>query len=410
MQLPFNTKRINVIGVHHSTNEQFSLGLLVLNYKSGNLTIEKSINKIPDFLTISTHLAKKSEILLNVTGSEVIYRQVQKVENGISDVNILNMAYPGSSLNTLAWSIVRVDNGSAFVSTIRKELILQHANHLNSQGYFVTSFIVGAMIGGFFGHLLKDTQYYDVIPSGELDLNFASQSLSGFIVQPNEAIETTIAWDSNILERWQIPLLSVALNHVTSSDDLSITSTSIPEFTNTLLESKYYHKFTRFLKYFLAIALFVLAINGLIFTKLTQEKTILEEELSNNSGLLEKLSKQKESIKNKERLINIYGIGSQKTIAKLADDIGKAVPENGISFVSLDLFPLNSKLSDEKPVFRPNYIRIQGEADEVLYLNRLIQNLTTCNWVKDIKLVNFKTTSNQNAGTFCIELITMPAL
>ena len=261
-----------------------------------------------------------------------------------------------------------------------------------SLGPFVMNNIVG-LLEGQSDHI-HATHYKILLKEGRI----SQLELSDNRTQENEyRVAGESLTDGSILP------YALALQHFTGVSDQVVFETEKPPVQQ---EEFIYKNIYRYLGYgMLGLFFTILLINYLVFTGYQNRTDNLTQQISANTGMIEKLDKLNKEFRVKNELVNKSGLLQQTMFSYYADRIASSVPSE-ITLTKMELFPLQDKIrSGEEIRFNRKIIRIQGKTKYSIRLNNWLNELKKESWIKNVKVNDFYQEDLHEAGEFAMEII-----
>lgn len=123
----------------------------------------------------------------------------------------------------------------------------------------------------------------------------------------------------------------------------------------------------------------------------------------------EKSRKDQESlnalVKSKEGFLQQSGWDRQARTSFFADRLAGFLPQ-GVWFTSLNFYPLNTTLSDDKEYyFKRDTVQLTGMCYDPVQINVLMNNIRTLEEVQEVSMKNYSFKKSEETGSFALELI-----
>ena len=151
--------------------------------------------------------------------------------------------------------------------------------------------------------------------------------------------------------------------------------------------------------YAMAIFLFLLLMNVLIFDQFSKQKRVLATSLMQNSSVIEELQVLEEELHVKQEFFNNASWMHSTNFSFYASEIGRTVVA-GLALDELSINRKDPKNKNKKEVqFEEGVILIKGHCDKSATLNEWKKSVKDLDWVKDIDVRSFDRDS-KDGGNF----------
>lgn len=165
-------------------------------------------------------------------------------------------------------------------------------------------------------------------------------------------------------------------------------------------ESKFFVLFQRTAVLLLSVFFAVLLTNFLLFSKI---QTRLDQMKTSGEDLMhqiEQIEQMKAQVSEYQKLTNSKAVHPLETYSYFLDEMARSRP-SGVWFNKLSIYPLSKKQELNKALeLDPSSFLLQGETNDPVSLNRLINTLEEMTWVQDIELMNYESLSDKPGAGF----------
>lgn len=397
--------KVVVLGLNYYSDNEYTIKLIICTYRSGMFYIDKSYNNIPNLQSLNKYITKSVPLIVHISGIVTINRHIPiSGDYSLVDDQAINHALPGTDLAKLIWTEVKTMNSGTFISFARKEKLLEPLQTLQIE-FFVTAYTVGPFIGGFL-FFNQETEENDIfkIQSDNITLLIKKTQLVAFEEIHEDTHNEPFNWKGYNLEPLDIPLIGAAIICFSGFESFPVSYKDVEEINIQKEEFVYYSKYSRILKYVLVGLLFLLTVNTFLYMKYRKDGEIAGRDLIQYQGILQNLKAYEDDIRNKEKIIRDFGIGSIGNYALLSDKSALALPKNGIRLKSLDICPVNEKKTGQDWSITPEIILIKGEVDNSDILDSYIESLKSAGWTKDVLLKYYRFSIDQQNALFGLEI------
>lgn len=286
-----------------------------------------------------------------------------------------------------------------YVSLARKEFLQEITEELNKAGIIVICVALGPW------RTVNLIKYFDSLPdelrSGNYYFRFnkTGQVISTF-EKTDEYLEETIIVDSREIKSTSFLALSIALEYYIEEDKeclFDLIRNNKREYLSKILFNK--------VGILLLVLIFVvLMVNTLLYFHFSDRKQVLENKLSGNQELKNRLDSLQKELDWKKNFLMQSGMLNRSKKAFYADRIAGTVPQN-IILEKLEINPVIGKIRLNKEItLRTDVIFINGNARNSSDLNNWINKLKELSWVNRVEIVSYLQDDIANNGIFSLEI------
>ena len=340
---------------------------VVILKKSKNLIdIKDCFTGIDTYDGIFEHLKPGMPLYLSLNGRGILHKKLQS-GNGSDSINQL---LPNASPDDFYMQAYKIDENERIVSVIRKDTLNTILDHFKNSKNFLMEISLGPFVINNIVGLLEGQS--DHIHAAHYKILLKEGLISQIEHSDNQTQENEYRVAGESLTDWSILPYALALQHFTGVSDQVDFETEKPPVQQ---EEFIYKNIYRYLGYgMLGLFFTILLINYLVFTGYQNRTDNLTQQISANTGMIEKLDKLNKEFRVKNDLVNKSGLLQQTMFSYYADRIASSVPSE-ITLTKMELFPLQDKVrSGEEIRFDRKVIRIQGKTKYSIRLN---------NWLHD---------------------------
>lgn len=364
--------KVNVIRIFR-TDDGEVFTVLSASKKRDRIEL-KSSTVYANYDELERHIDVKLPVLLVVDGKGVLNKRIDF--NNHDDIvwhrNIDNSAIFFTSYKTR-------DNN--FMSFCRKKVITDYCDRFLKSGIS----IVDSYVGSFLAALLNKSLAEDVVLSGDINLHFEENELSGFDKRENPVANTYVIGDDSISSD-ALPMYGTLLHFYLQQDSVDKTDDG-----HAVAEELLYKKIFNFtgalmLGGFLACLLASYILTGYYMSK-NLEMNLESIYFMKSRKMIVDLEKQKDV---KVQILNETGFLTSKFLSFYAFELLGGIPKD-ISLNQIDVTPLAGEIREDKKVgFDVKTIMLMGENKSEISLNQWISSLKERNWVKKLEILSIK--------------------
>lgn len=379
--------------VFHSRSE-FVCHITICRKRKGQLEIvsqesEKNLHETKKILK------KVSAFYLLVTGRPVIHKKLSRFYDNPQELttNLLPDAKQGEFVSQCFEY-----NSSFYGAVLRKEALQEVIKPFNEARLFPQTVLLGPAVMGLLPALLNE------------EINFSTTAYSVSIADqgvtfngPADQPERLITIGNDQVNTWNVPALCTCIQgqaqmiSATVIDDILV-----KQAASEAIQKRRFRK----LSALIVTVLFVLTTGNFLFNRsYAKEHEQLDEALALNRQMLTEIEKLEKDIDEKKSLLGQRPASSGPVISLIGDRIGASVPQK-IRLQNLEIFPLQGKISKEKPIgFSFNKVTIEGVSTESDVLDKWIQQCKRFDWVKDVLIVKYNFDHEKKKGFFKLEFL-----
>lgn len=347
-------------------------------------TVEKRKNELvisskesrSNYTQILEKPKKEYPVFLVVNNANIIQKEFEGTD--VSDVKVLNKAFPSIKIDDFYYEIWRLETQS-IVAICRKSYIEEIISAYNQLGVTFAGVSLGvcsiSAIKGFF----KTT-----VVTNSQTVSFDSSPLLS-----NDVTKLVQTYDVNGLDVHSSYILafSASLQKIITNNS---TTGTIKEFNDGLYYTFYQKSFfTKVSRFMVFILLGLLLINFFIFNHYFKKANESTANLNSNKEMIDKIKTIKFRLKDKEnKLKNATNVFDSKSSFYI-NELVKEVP----SSVLLDEFtyhPLEKKIKpDEQIAIISSTIVISGKTNNTTDFTNWVEALGNYSWLKKVTIVHF---------------------
>ncbi len=382
-------KKVRGLEWHESVQSSscFAHCLLVKSRNKIELIEQGEIDSFEDFVKeVKTDIP----LVLNVTGKGILAKII--AGNVEASEQTLQMLLPHAALNDFYIQVVPLENYS-LVSIVRRTKVDDILKRLTENKYRVIDLIIGINSLPVLAPILEETSlmnrdyFLSLIPEIYLEKNL------------DKSVNYTFG-DNKISEK-QISSLGAAWSIWFPTEGMS---TVKPSLLQGKIEEERQRRMFKLIGTFALVFFFLsLAINLVVFQKLTKEVATLQQKTFVNKGFLRQMDSLNQELAIKEQLAESTGIKKASRITFFADKIAETVPND----IKLKVMAINENTKKVKAkkriVFADNEIRIAGNSKTTSELNDWINELEKLDFTSRVGLINY-TGSGKQKGEFEINI------
>lgn len=390
----------SIAGIHIDidSDDRCLAQLVLLRKNRSKLLVDKKKDKISDLESLVKSLSKNTPVSLSIDGKGIIYKKVS-LTGDEDELSLLHKLMPNAGTDDFFVQRHMITENQGFVSAIRNETLENILKIFGRHKIFVTRFTAGPFDLNHIAGLLKDNPK-EIHCENKIYL-LENGSLSGCSTNGGDHFPKLFrAGDEEILESY-IVAFAGAVAYFANPDP------GLPEQIIAAKEEFCYKRLFLVTRWAMAVFLFLLLFsNYMLFEKYDKKNGELTFKVSQNKGLLNKLDTLAADLKMKEDFIARNDFLKSNSQSYYADRIAGTVP-NAIILTTMDMQPLEKKLKDgDRPEFTRHIIRISGMSKNSVAFNEWIKDLNSCDWLKEVEVVNYAQEDEFSAGIFEVYIST----
>lgn len=340
-------------------------------------------------------LRKISCFYLVVSGKPVIYKKLSKYYENSQELTgvLLPDAKQGEFVSQCTEA-----GGQFYGAVIRRDVLQEFIRSLGESKLFPQTVLLGPAVMTLLPSVLNgvptiSTSVYTVSMENDT-VSFSTHSAH----QPQ-----IISMGSDQIQASNIPALCACIQAqthyplVTVPDDVEV-----KKAMGEALQKRRFKK----LVLTLTLVLLVVTTGNFIFNQsYAQQYNQLEEQLALNRQMLTEIEKLEKDIDEKKSLLGKRPVSNGPVISLIGDRLAATVPAK-IRLLNLEIFPLEGKISREKPVgFAFNKVLVEGVSSESDVLDKWMDQCKKFDWVKDVLIVKYTFDHEKKRGWFKLELL-----
>ena len=378
-------------------DDKINASVVILKKLKNMVDVKDCFTGIDTYDRIFEHLKPGTPLYLSLNGKGILHK---KLQSGNKPDNI-NQLLPNASPDDFYMQAYRINENERIVSIVRKDVVNTVLDHFNNSRHFLVEISLGPFILNSVVGLLENQDGY--LNAAHYKILLENDKISQIEHSDDQIQENKYLIAGESLTDKNILPYALALQHFTGVSDHVVFEAERPPVQQ---EEFIYKKLYGYLGYgMLGLFFIILLINYLVFTGYQNRTDNLTQQISANTGMIEKLDKLNKEFRVKNDLVIKSGLLQQTMFSYYADCIASSVPPE-ITLTKMALFPLQDKVrSGEEIRFDRKIIRIEGKTKYSIRLNNWLNMLKKENWIKNVKVNDFYQDDLHEPGEFAIEII-----
>lgn len=341
-------------------------------------------------------LKKVSHIYLAITGKPVIHKKLSRYYE--HNHELVNVLLPDAKTGDFTAQCFEM-NGSFYGCIMRKDLLEQVMAFFSSAKLFPETVLIGPYALSLLPVILQEdikisTSAYDVLIE-----NKHLQSIQAAA----ETSNTLLNIGGEKANSFNLTGLCLCLQaQVKAMLYTSIDDAMVKTATGEALQKR---KFKKLLALSVVLLLLMVGSNFFANQHYAEKYARLDEQLALNRQVLTEIEKLERDIAEKRSLLGQRPGSNGPVISMIGDQLAATVPTK-IKLQNLEIFPVNGKISKEKPIaFSFNKVLVEGISSESEVLDNWISQCKKFDWVKEVQIVKYNFDHEKRKGLFKLELL-----
>ncbi|MDP4209201.1 MAG: PilN domain-containing protein [Bacteroidota bacterium] len=387
-----------VLGIHcyQATGEDPLFHYLELTRKGSKIIVGQNESYQGSLEEFRVRLPKDIPIFLSIEGKGILHKKVT-VDPSQS---VIHQAMPNANADDFLESHYPGPNDTVFISIARKDQIEELISTFNEYNLPVIGLNISPFLCLNLLNLFSELPIEISTGAYRISCSEDRQYLLDFKKEVNkDSSERYFLGGEYISACFLLPYYHALTYYVPDENELRCLP--VTEQQEEYNAKRVFMFSGRGMLIFLFMALMV---NFFYFSKYSQQKQMLEGQVSGNGQLLKNLKSLKDELAWKEKFMIQTGIIKNSYMAYYADQIGQTLPDE-ITLEKMEIHPLLSKVKKQKEIeLEPDKIVIDGLAGNNMVLNDWVRILKNKHWIQDVSVVNYTKEENAEAGIFSIEI------
>lgn len=372
----------------------FSCNITLCRQKKGKIEIVEQLGQL-EFSDAKKWLKKAVKIHLLITGKPVIFKKLSKFYENPNELTAALL--PDARANDFVSQCSALEN-TFYGTAIRKETLYDVLKQFNEAGFFPETILFGPAVIGLLPTILeKDISLSTLVYSISV---FEKKAVFSSASDPSDEI---ISLGGDQVHVFNLPSLCLCISSQLQQPVFS--DTGDPEVRKNHKESVQKKRFKTTAS-LVVILLFVISATNFFVNRFYSEKfNTLEEKIAMDRQVLNEIERLEKDVSEKKLLLGNHPASGEPVISLVADRIGSTVPP-GIRLSSFDVFPIESKMSKDKPISF-SFIKavVEGSTSRSETLDEWISRCRTFEWVKDVLIVKYNFDREKKKGLFKLEFL-----
>lgn len=381
-------KRRNIVGVEYVTSSSE-------DYLLSYCHVEKSYKKIrlkafgEESVQTLKKKSKRKDIHLNISGKQVLYKQISVGENP-DENSIISKVIPAGKVQDFYYQLTDV-SGKAWCAVIRKDNLQQIIETFDEQKLNVVNVSLGPLNSAGFKEIIGVD---DIVTSSSL-IQFEDGNVS--ITKRKEEAGPKQLIDGKTVSNYHVNAFSTALSyHIETGNSYG----DLPNVSINLSESRYDQMKLILGGLFLMVMSVILLAN--LFLRSSYEEALSDLNMVNaqSEDSYQQLTSRQLELSNKKNLLIQNGMDRAGVAAFYSDRIASTIP-SGVNLLQLDIKPLDKTLKDgERSSFIKETILVTGVSPNSADLNKWTVLLHGLEFVNEVTINNYSQSDRENPGIF----------
>lgn len=364
--------------VEHTVNNNVeAFNLLKLKKEKKELKIIEN-KQLESLNSVFLNLKKQQHIFLIINNQQVLFKELKGKFK--TDISVIKSAFPSIKISDFYYQIASTTQ-KHFIAICRKSYVESVINKYQKNKISVI---------GFSLHNLSILELSPFIEQESITTSNAEIKLNNDLIESVQKKEvSTKNYYINNLELsndFVLPLAGV-LSYYLNTNQVNGNDTI---YKNTL-NQHYLNKrfFLLGVKGGLSVLFLILFTNFIVFSSLHKKASNLNNEVLIKSNQKNTLSKIKNRVDKKTKLVNgIYSI-SESNISWILNTIGQSVP-NKIQLTKLEFQPIKNSIKEGKEIIvLNNKIKVKGISKSNDLFTNWISSLELKKWIEKVVVLNY---------------------
>ncbi len=394
--------RSAVIGVECQLQEDecFGFRLCELSERKKKIEIHKYIRFTEDEAELKQALKKETAIHLLIQGRGIILKKSECNPEDTDEV-LLNKCLPGVDSDDFYIQRYTIDEATAYIGIVRKELVYRLLNFFSTNKIIVASISLGPFVAEDIFPLLNLSAFIEQeVCLGNYELTVASGKINNIRLL-TEAVQEAIDLQGLRVEGDYIFAFSVAMAQYMQTTN-KINHTEIAALEEEHKEFKTHQKLTR------AILLGVAAIciiNFIVYKYYRSEFKDCYAEVQINQESLRNFDNMKLQFEEKKDVLDRNGLLEASRISYYSDKIAASLLQ-GINLTKMESFPMKkiNVEGQEDYIFQNEKIIVSGTCEQSIDFNSWERILKRMEWIKAVSILNYAQEKESELAKFSVEI------
>ncbi len=377
-----------------------SCSAILLKKAGSKVVTEKVFESCNSLQALSSQMKDKPPVVLVINGKGIIHKHISWNESDDART-LLGKVLPNASLTDFYIQQSAPFNGKVLVSAARRSLIDQILDQCAEQKLDIIGCSLGPLIiesilplldtGGGYQYDFSFLEYSLSIVDNHLETFKTAQPFQDGTVkigEENISFSTLLPFAAAFSALAGIPASHAEVDRVSTQREDN--------------RQKRLFQFT--LAGIVGFFLLVMLINFFAFDHFRSKKQHLEQQLSLNKDILQRLDTLTNEFHRKQGFLERTGMLQASRVSAYADDLCRGVPQS-ITLSGMNINPWQKPKADEDKVsFQKKTMRLSGFCNQSIELNDWMQEIKKKDWVKNIVLLNYSQTKGMQSGEFALQM------